>query len=95
MLTVEWLESAVQDVIEITSYIAQFDPVAAMDMTDLFEVTAEKIPDQPYTGRPGRELGTREKIPHPRYVMVYRITNSSIQIVNVLHTSKQYPFSMD
>lgn len=92
MLTVEWLDSAIQDVIEIIDYISQFDPVAARNMKDLFISTAEKIPDQPYAGRLGLVAGTREKIPHPRYRMIYRVTHTTIEIVSIVHTSRMYPF---
>lgn len=92
MLVVEWLPSAVDDLEAITDYIALSSSMAAIDMEELFLSAAEKIPEQPYSGRYGREAGTREKIPHPRYVMVYRITHTTVEIVNVLHTSRLYPF---
>lgn len=91
MLTVEWLESALEDMTNIVDYISQYNPIAADGMKMLFRETAESIPEQPYSGRRGRKAGTREKIPHPRYVMVYRVTSSKIEIVNIIHTSTLYP----
>ncbi len=91
MLTVEWLTDAIHDVIEIVDYIAQDNPSSAIKMYELFKQTAQQLSTMPYSGRTGRVAGMREKIVHPRYVMVYRVTHSHIEIVNVLHTSKLYP----
>ena len=39
----------------------------------------------------GLVAGTREIVVHPNYVVIYRVTISSIEIINVLHSRQQYP----
>jgi len=41
--------------------------------------------------RPGLVAGTREIVVHPNYVVIYRVTISAIEIINVLHSRQQYP----
>ena len=35
--------------------------------------------------------GTRELVAHPNYVIVYRVSETTVEIVNVLHARQQYP----
>jgi plasmid stabilization system protein ParE len=42
-------------------------------------------------GRPGRRAGTREMVVHSNYILVYRVEEKLVRIVNVLHTRRQYP----
>ncbi|WP_412071480.1 type II toxin-antitoxin system RelE/ParE family toxin [Pseudomonas sp. FEN] len=39
----------------------------------------------------GRLAGTREIVVLPNYVMVYSITNSSIEILRVMHARQKRP----
>ncbi|WP_309837959.1 type II toxin-antitoxin system RelE/ParE family toxin [Caballeronia sp. LZ065] len=45
----------------------------------------------PYLFRTGRELGTREIVAHPNYVVVYRVVDGLIEVVNVIHARQRYP----
>jgi len=49
------------------------------------------LPQHPYLYRPGLVAGTREIVVHPNYVVIYRVTISAIEIINVLHSRQQYP----
>ena len=40
---------------------------------------------------PALVAGTREIVVHPNYVVVYRVTASAIEVINVLHSRQQYP----
>ena len=46
----------------------------------------------PYVGRPGRVEGTRELLflPLP-YIAVYRVTDQTIEVWSVYHTSQDRP----
>ena len=41
--------------------------------------------------RVGRASGTREAIINPNYILVYRVTADTVEIVNLMHTRQQYP----
>jgi plasmid stabilization system protein ParE len=45
--------------------------------------------------RAGRVEGTREAVVHPNYIIVYRIGTEAVEILDVLHTRRQYPPSDD
>jgi toxin ParE1/3/4 len=80
-----------QDRDEIFEFIAQFDPAAA-DRTDRrFEAAARRLADHPFSARLGEIPGTRELIPHPSYRIVYQVDADSVQILNVIHTARQWP----
>ncbi|EPX8660772.1 type II toxin-antitoxin system RelE/ParE family toxin, partial [Shigella sonnei] len=36
-------------------------------------------------------LGLREIVTHPNYIILYRVTASSIEVVNIVHSRRQYP----
>jgi len=91
MLLVVWRSRARQDYRAIIDYISDRNTAAAERMADLFDRTAERLPDHPDMYRPGRVSGTREAVMHPNYVMVYRVTETSIEITAIQHTRQQYP----
>ena len=91
MLNLVWRESARRDVKATFEYIAEHNSAAADRMLSAIEAFAERLPEHPYMCRPGRVPGTREAVVHPNYMLVYRVTTESVEIVNLLHTRQQYP----
>ena len=91
MLPVLWRSKARQSLASINRYIAERNPEAAQNIKDLIEITAFQLSEHPYLYRLGRFPGTREVVVHPNYIIVYRVTASAIEIVNVLHARQQYP----
>ncbi|WP_353747698.1 type II toxin-antitoxin system RelE/ParE family toxin, partial [Shigella sp. FJ200801] len=48
--------------------------------------------EHPYLYPPSeRVLGLREIVTHPNYIILYRVTASSIEVVNIVHSRRQYP----
>jgi plasmid stabilization system protein ParE len=45
----------------------------------------------PEIGRPGRVPGTRELFAHRHYFLIYRVRGNTVQILRLLHTSRQWP----
>lgn len=91
MLTVIWRDTALQDLLSITSYIFEKNPVASIEMEDLFTESAEKLASAPYMGRVGRVAGTREFVVHPNYLLVYKVEINAVHIIRVLHGKRNYP----
>lgn len=91
MLVVDWKDEALDDLALIYFYILQRNPIAANKLRQTIIDAAEKLPLFPYIFRAGRAAGTREYVVHPNYILVYRVTANSIEIVSVLHTKQQYP----
>ncbi len=91
MLTLVWRNSARDDAEQIFTYIAERDRPAALRLLDAMEACAERLPEHPYLYRPGRVAGTREAVVHPNYILIYRVTADSVEIVNVVHARQRYP----
>lgn len=91
MLPILWSASALDDLDEITNYIWERNPAAAERMHVLLEASVLPIAEHPYLYRPGRVAGTREIVAHPNYILVYRVAADHIEIVNVVHSRREYP----
>jgi len=60
-------------------------------MRALIEDAILPLRKHPYLFRPGRVAGTRELVAHPNYVIVYRVTETTIEVLSVLHARQHYP----
>lgn len=86
-----WTRPARVDRREIYEFIAADSLRAARKMDLIFAGKAEFLTRFPELGRPGRVSGTRELLAHRHYFLIYRIREDAVQILRLLHTSKQWP----
>ena len=88
-----WRPMALADRDTIMDYIAQDNPVAAIELDDEFEAKAEQARQRPTLYKTGRVRGTREIVVRPNYVMVYRIEDEgdTLAVLRVLHAAQQWP----
>lgn len=91
MRTLVWRATAREDAAQIIGYIANRNPGAARRMRDLFDAAILPLSEHPFLFRAGRVEGTRELVAHPNYIIVYRVTDATIEIVNILHARQHYP----
>lgn len=93
MIELDWTELAAAERNQIVDFIALDNIDAAVAMDILIENSADSLLEQPERGRPGRVIGTRELIFHEHYMLVYHFDSvpERISILNVLHTSRQWP----
>ncbi|MHA6770107.1 type II toxin-antitoxin system RelE/ParE family toxin [Sphingobium ummariense] len=91
MLPLLWRPEARQDMRDITDYIAQRRPDAAIRLRDAILHTADNLPNHPYMHRPGRKPGAREAIIHPNYILIYRVAAEAIEVLALVHARQQYP----
>jgi toxin ParE1/3/4 len=91
-MKVLWLRRADARLVEIADYIAEANPAAAYAMTMRLRRAGNALSDMPYIGRPGRVAGTRELVVvGTPYLLAYRVTDTSIHILHVLHGRQQWP----
>ncbi|WP_350306470.1 MULTISPECIES: type II toxin-antitoxin system RelE/ParE family toxin [Photorhabdus] len=90
-MELEWKPMALADREAIMEYIALDNPLAAIELDNEFEVTAEMACQHPNMYKPGRVKGTREAVVHPHYVMIYQVRRNLLQVLRVLHTARQWP----
>lgn len=82
-------EPAGRDLEEIVEYIALDNPDAAERVYWGIVSAAEKLPDFPALGRPGRHPETRElSIAGLPYLIVYEVGSEAVTILAVFHTSR-------
>jgi len=86
-----WSAPAQKAVREISLHIAEHNPVAALKMLDRFSEGGRLLMRFPHAGPKGRIIGTRELFVHSHYLLVYEVIGNTVTILNVLHTSQQYP----
>lgn len=90
-MRVVWTPEAEQDRDDIWSYIAADSPRAAARMDELFSSAAARLADHPKLGRAGKNLGTRELIPHESYRLVDEIEGDTVWVLTLVHTARQWP----
>ncbi len=86
-----WRQSAREDLRATAAFIAERNVQAAIDLRDRVNSVAERLTEFPFMYRRGRIIGTREAVVHPNYILVYRVGADTVEVVNVLHTRREYP----
>jgi len=91
MLPVIWLEEAEKDLEEILSNLADYDATAAYNLNDTVQQAALKL-HQDYRLYPaGPVANTKKRVIGSFYMLIYRVTDIEVEIVNVVHTRRRYP----
>ncbi len=86
-----WTRPARADRHEIFEFIAADNLRAARKMDMIFAEKATILIQYPEIGHPGRVPDTRELLAHRHYFLIYRIRGDEVQILRLLHTSRQWP----
>lgn len=86
-----WRDQARGELRKIVDYISDHNERAALELQAKIQACAERLSDHPYLYRPGRVERTREAVVHPNYILIYRVGADAVEIVNVLHSRRQYP----
>ncbi|MFP5461691.1 MAG: type II toxin-antitoxin system RelE/ParE family toxin [Gammaproteobacteria bacterium] len=80
---------AMADILEIWDYIADDDPGAADRWIDRLDAAFNLLATQPLMGRTRPELATGVRsFPFGRYVIFYAPADDGIDVVRVLHGSR-------
>lgn len=91
-MRLEWLPQALNDFDEIIDYIAEDNPVAAIEQGDEIENQVAGLLGHRHQGRPGRVKGTRELVVvRTPYIVAYRTKKEAIQILRVFHGARLWP----
>ena len=87
-----WLRLALRDVEECVEYISRDDPSAAKRVAGLIWSAGQSLSLMPDRGRPGRVPGTRELLlTDVPYLLAYRVSGGSVQILRVIHYARDWP----
>ncbi len=93
MTPIVWLKNATRNIQTIHAYYTgEGVPEQAKRIIRLIERTAKQLMQCPGLGYPGRVPNTRELlVSKTPYLIVYRETDSQVQILRVLHTAQKWP----
>jgi toxin ParE1/3/4 len=81
--------AARDDLIDITLYIAQDNPVRALSFVDELEAKCMGLGRMPGLGTARPDLGTDiHMFPHGRYLIFYREHEDNIRIERVMHGAR-------
>jgi len=88
-MRIRWTPAAAADLQNISDYLKEHHPQYRQPtMRKLYE-RMRALKNAPYLGRPGRIEETREILFSPLpYIAVYRVTEQSIEVWRVWHTSQ-------
>ena len=90
-MKIDWTVPALQHIREAREYIEIDNPTAATRQIDRIEAAVNLLRAFPMMGRAGRRAGTRElPVPGTPYILVYRVKQESVQMLAVLHGSRDW-----
>ena len=91
-MNVTFTKAAQADTEEIHRYIARENPAAASNVVAAIERATTRLSAFPLSGRIGAVETTRElvisKLP---FIVIYRVTADTIEIIAVFHAAKDKP----
>jgi toxin ParE1/3/4 len=92
-MRIEWTKLAQADLKHIHAYIRQDSPPAAVSvLASIRRAVRGQLSVSPLSGHVGRVEATRELVvPRLPYVVAYRLTGTSVQILRVLHGAQRWP----
>lgn len=83
---------ALSDLREAEEFIRAQNPAAAATMMRRLDTAIDRLRLFPESGRRGRVGGTRELVvPDTPFVIAYRVTAGTIDILAVVHASRRWP----
>lgn len=91
-LPIIWRLSARSDLAAIIRYVASVNPIAARRLRQILMESVLPVSEHPYLYRQSQTIpAMREIVAHPNYIVYYRVTATCIEVVNVIHTRREFP----
>ncbi|SEG82317.1 type II toxin-antitoxin system RelE/ParE family toxin [Bosea lathyri] len=91
-MKIAWTPRSKRNLRDAARYLTQFNPLAALSMVRTLRAAPQQLLQYPASGRPGRIDGTREfVVTGTAYLLPYRVHHDTIEILAVIHSSRQWP----
>ena len=88
-MRIRWTDLATRTLLRIGDYIAQDNPKAATKLLKQIRVSVKLLIRNPFLGRRTEFEGIRELVVHANYLVSYRVSNDTIEILQVWHAAQQ------
>ena len=76
----------------ILDHIGIINRPAAQRLFERIEHDLEHVAEHPYLYKASqRTSGLREIVAHPNYIVYYPVTATCVEVVNVIHTRREFP----
>ena len=84
---IRWLPPAENSLLGIVDFIAEDKPEAAVIFAGQVRSAVASLATFPHRARAGRVATTRELVVHPTYIVVYRVTAETVDILRIRHAA--------
>lgn len=88
-MKLRWTCSALADLQAVLEYVARDNPHAARALAAGFRQTAEHLTAHPFIGRRGEIEGTRELMLHRNYLLSYRVSSETVEILQIWRVAQE------
>lgn len=85
---IRWLPPAENSLLGIVDFIAEDKPEAAALFAGQVRAAVDSLATFPHRARAGRVATTRELVVHPNYIVVYRVTAETVDILRIRHAAQ-------
>lgn len=82
-MVVRWLNRALADLANITTYIERHNPEAARALAQSIREKTNRLALFPFLGRASERPDIRELVVHKNYLVSYRIRRETIEVLQV------------
>lgn len=90
-MNIKWTSGANRNLTQIAEYIARDNRQAALEIVLTILKKVALLSNNPAMGKPGRLFDTRELIiVGTPFIIIYRVKSEQIEILRVLHSSRQW-----
>ncbi|MFT3755044.1 MAG: type II toxin-antitoxin system RelE/ParE family toxin [Pseudoxanthomonas sp.] len=93
--SLEWKQTAREDLLAIVDYISDDNPDAAQALKNGIEARVADLPRFPQMCRIGRLPHTREMVVRSNYIVVYSEDTFAVNILRILHSAQLWPPVVD
>lgn len=88
-MRIRWIDLATRKLLQVGEYIAQDNPKAATKLLKQIRQTVKLLQRNPFMGRRTEFKGVRELVVHANYLVSYRVSNDTVEILQVWHAAQQ------
>jgi toxin ParE1/3/4 len=93
-MKVIWSSAATRHLRQILDYLQSESAGGAVTIRRRILETVRRIGQMPYSGRIGRNEGTREAVvPRAPFIVVYELSERTVEILGIWHAARLWPAS--